>query len=111
MDRATRLCLMSPQIATFRPSILPRRIFSASEVARGKPAPDLFLHAAAQMGVAPHRCVVVEDSRFGVAGAKAAGMAVVGYAGGVTPAPHLSEADVVIQDMADLAGAVSQLLC
>jgi HAD superfamily hydrolase (TIGR01509 family) len=87
------------------------RIFSASEVARGKPAPDLFLHAAAQMGAAPDRCVVVEDSRFGVAGAKAAGMAVVGYAGGVIPAHHLSEADMVIQDMAELPGAVSQLLC
>jgi HAD superfamily hydrolase (TIGR01509 family) len=39
------------------------RIFSATEVAAGKPAPDLFLHAAARSGVPPHRCVVVEDSR------------------------------------------------
>ncbi|HWK77442.1 MULTISPECIES: HAD-IA family hydrolase [unclassified Microbacterium] len=41
------------------------RIFSATEVAAGKPAPDLFLHAAARLGVSPDRCVVVEDSRFG----------------------------------------------
>jgi HAD superfamily hydrolase (TIGR01509 family) len=43
------------------------RIYSAEEVARGKPAPDLFLYAAAQMGTAPERCVVVEDSPFGAA--------------------------------------------
>jgi hypothetical protein len=42
------------------------RIFSADEVERGKPAPDLFLHAAARIGVAPDACVVVEDSPFGV---------------------------------------------
>ncbi|AXG15183.1 HAD family hydrolase [Intrasporangium calvum] len=86
------------------------RIFSASEVARGKPAPDLFLHAAARMGVPPSRCAVVEDSRFGVAGAKAAGMAAVGYAGGITPGHHLTEADVVIKDMTELPDAVTQLL-
>lgn len=57
-------------------------IFSASEVAHGKPAPDLFLHAAARMGVAPERCVVIEDSVSGVAGAVAAGMAVFGFTGG-----------------------------
>src|SRR5690242_9098142 len=49
-------------------------IFSATEVARGKPAPDLFLHAAGQMGVAPERCVVVEDSVPGVIAAVAASM-------------------------------------
>jgi HAD superfamily hydrolase (TIGR01509 family) len=65
------------------------RIFSASEVTRGKPAPDLFLLAAARMGVAPHRCAVVEDSARGVAAARAAGMTVFAYAGGVTPAAKL----------------------
>ncbi len=50
------------------------RIFSATEVARGKPAPDLFLHAARTMGVRPEQCVVVEDSRQGVLAALAAGM-------------------------------------
>lgn len=56
------------------------RIYSADEVPRGKPAPDLFLHAASCMGTPPERCVVVEDSPFGVAGARAAGMSVLGYA-------------------------------
>ncbi|MFJ5927535.1 HAD-IA family hydrolase [Kitasatospora sp. NPDC092948] len=51
-----------------------RRIFSASEVSDGKPAPNLFLHAASRMNVHPCRCVVVEDSRYGVAAARAAGM-------------------------------------
>jgi len=56
------------------------RIFSATEVARGKPHPDLFLHAATRMGAVPSACVVVEDSPYGVRGAVAAGMAVLGFA-------------------------------
>lgn len=55
------------------------RIYSSDEVRRGKPAPDLFLHAASCMATPPERCVVVEDSPFGVAGAKAAGMLTLGY--------------------------------
>ncbi len=54
-------------------------IFSATEVERGKPAPDLFLHAAESLGAAPSGCVVVEDSVPGVEAAVAAGMAVLGY--------------------------------
>ncbi|MFD4315118.1 HAD family hydrolase [Streptomyces sp. NPDC058548] len=54
-------------------------VFSAEDVGRGKPAPDLFLHAASRMGVAPERCVVVEDSRLGVQAAVAAGMDVYGF--------------------------------
>jgi HAD superfamily hydrolase (TIGR01509 family) len=57
-------------------------IFSATQVTHGKPAPDLFLFAAAQMGVAPDRCIVIEDSVPGVTGARAAGMAVLGFTGG-----------------------------
>lgn len=81
------------------------RIFSASEVANGKPAPDLFLHAAACLGVPPARCAVVEDSRYGVEAARAAGMAAFGYAGGVTP-PHWLEGSgtVVFSDMRALPG-------
>ncbi len=56
------------------------RLFSAVQVARGKPAPDLFLLAARQMQVAPEHCVVVEDSLAGVQAARAAGMEVYGYA-------------------------------
>lgn len=55
------------------------RIYSAVDVLNPKPAPDLFLHAAQRMGVAPERCVVIEDSQTGVAGALAAGMSVIGY--------------------------------
>lgn len=57
-------------------------IFSASEVSNGKPAPDLFLHAAERMKTPPARCVVIEDSVSGIAGARAAGMAVLGFHGG-----------------------------
>ena len=67
-------------------------IFSSSQVARGKPEPDLFLFAAANMGIAPSRCVVVEDSRFGVAGAIAAGMRAIGYTGGSHIEPRHAQA-------------------
>jgi HAD superfamily hydrolase (TIGR01509 family) len=62
---------------TFAPNI-----FSASQVPHGKPAPDLFLFAAAQMVTPPERCLVIEDSIAGIAGALAAGMAVFGFHGG-----------------------------
>lgn len=57
-------------------------LFSAAMVARGKPAPDLFLLAAERMGAAPHACLVVEDSPAGVAAARAAGMTVFAFTGG-----------------------------
>ncbi len=76
------------------------RIFSATQVRRGKPAPDLFLFAAERMGVGPEGCVVVEDSRFGVEAARAAGMGVYAYTGSVTPAAMLEgERTVVFDDM------------
>jgi HAD superfamily hydrolase (TIGR01509 family) len=79
------------------------RIFSGYEVANGKPAPDLFLHAAARMGADPARCAVVEDSHYGVLAARAAGMRVFGYAGGLTPPERLAgEATVVFEDMREL---------
>lgn len=59
------------------------RVFTASEVANGKPAPDLFLHAAARCGAAPDRCLVLEDSAAGLQAAAAAGMASLHYRGGV----------------------------
>jgi HAD superfamily hydrolase (TIGR01509 family) len=58
------------------------RVFSADMVRNGKPAPDLFLHAAASMGAAPGRTLVIEDSVSGVQAAKAAGMTVWGFVGG-----------------------------
>lgn len=66
------------------------RIFSATEVTRGKPEPDLFLYAASRMGADPSGCVVIEDSAMGVSAARAAGMPVFAYAGGVTPAAKLA---------------------
>jgi HAD superfamily hydrolase (TIGR01509 family) len=65
-------------------SLLPHldpHIYTAAMVARGKPAPDLFLYAAAQHRVLPERCVVVEDSPSGVTAGLAAGMPVVGFVG------------------------------
>jgi HAD superfamily hydrolase (TIGR01509 family) len=56
-------------------------IFSATQVARGKPAPDLFLYACQQMGAEPRDCLVVEDSVLGVTAAVAAGMRVIGFTG------------------------------
>ncbi|MCX5392754.1 HAD family phosphatase [Streptomyces sp. NBC_00094] len=79
------------------------RMFSARDVARGKPAPDLFLHAAATMGVPPERCAVVEDSPYGVQAARAAGMRAFGYCGGLTRADRLmGPRTVVFDDMREL---------
>ncbi|MQS07368.1 HAD family hydrolase [Streptomyces alkaliphilus] len=79
------------------------RIFSTTEVARGKPAPDLFLHAARRMGAEPASCVVVEDSHHGVNAARAAGMRSLGYAGGLTRPERLAGPDtIVFEDMARL---------
>ncbi|MBC3993043.1 HAD family hydrolase [Streptomyces sp. AC563] len=79
------------------------RVFSAADVPRGKPAPDLFLHAAHTMGVDPRHCVVVEDSAYGVQAARAAGMRAFGYCGGLTPAARLEgPATVVFDDMREL---------
>ena len=79
------------------------RIFSGYEVANGKPAPDLFLHAASRMGAEPARCAVVEDSRFGVMAARSAGMHAFGYGGGLTPPDRLEgHGAVVFDDMRKL---------
>jgi HAD superfamily hydrolase (TIGR01509 family) len=78
------------------------RISSAADVEHGKPAPDLFLHAARMMGVAPAACAVIEDSPFGVHAARAAGMRSFGYAGGIMYAERLRDADIVFDDMREL---------
>ncbi|MFE5298282.1 HAD family hydrolase [Streptomyces sp. NPDC056632] len=76
-------------------------VFSAEDVGRGKPAPDLFLHAAERMGVAPERCVVVEDSRLGVQAAVAAGMDAYGFTA-MTPEAKLAGAVGFFGRMAEL---------
>ena len=86
------------------------RLFSSEDVARGKPAPDLYLHAAEAMGVAPDRCVVVEDSRTGTTAALAAGMRVLGYAGGLTPPGWLRDLGATeFDDMREVPGLVDGL--
>jgi HAD superfamily hydrolase (TIGR01509 family) len=90
-------------------------LFSASEVRHGKPAPDLFLHAAARMRVDARNCIVVEDSPVGVAAGVAAGMRVIGFAGGSHAGPAMLEqlraagANVVITDMRALKGTIIDL--
>ena len=71
------------------------RIFTASQVSRGKPAPDLFLLAAREMGVRPERALVVEDSASGLRAARAAGMQLCHYTGGshLAGAPAEAPAD------------------
>ncbi|MEE1943406.1 HAD family hydrolase [Streptomyces sp. TRM 70361] len=78
-----------------------KRIFSSQDVGRGKPAPDLFLHAAEVMGVPPVRCAVVEDSPLGVRAAVAAGMDVYGFTA-MTPGEKLSHGTALFTSMSEL---------
>lgn len=90
-------------------------VFSANEVAQGKPAPDLFLYAAKRMHVLPHECIVVEDSAVGVAAAAAAGMTVIGFIGGSHASSQLgihlraAGAKTVITDMRALKTTIVDL--
>jgi HAD superfamily hydrolase (TIGR01509 family) len=91
------------------------RLFSAADVAHGKPAPDLFLRAAAKTGVTPADCIVVEDSPAGVSAAVAAGMTAVGFVGGSHAEPELGPAllaagaRTVIADMRALKGTIMSI--
>ena len=90
-------------------------IFSASEVKRGKPAPDLFLFAAERMRTAPARCLVIEDSIPGVTGAVAAGMTVLGFHGGSHCRPGYDDtlraagATMTFDDMRQLPGLIARI--
>jgi len=70
---------LSLELTGLRELFAPSALFSAHCVARGKPAPDLFLHAASSMRAEPSRCAVVEDTPSGIAAAVAAGMRALGY--------------------------------
>ena len=91
-------------------------VFSAVEVANGKPAPDLFLLAARRLGEDPSSCIVIEDSVLGVEAAGAAGMAAIGFAGASHANQGLAErlaaagAEWVIDSMANLPAAVEQVV-
>jgi HAD superfamily hydrolase (TIGR01509 family) len=95
--------------------ILAPHIFSAGQVKRGKPAPDLFLFAAEQMKVQPARCVVIEDSVPGITGARAAGMTVLGFHGGSHCRPGYADtlraagAAATFDDMRELVGLIADL--
>jgi HAD superfamily hydrolase (TIGR01509 family) len=89
-------------------------VFSASEVPRGKPAPDLLLYAAAKMGVQASDCIVVEDSAPGIAAARAAGMMPIGYVSNVDDASMganlmAAGARTLIADMRQLKSTVVAL--
>lgn len=93
------------------------RCFTASEVERGKPAPDLFLHAARQMGVTADRSIVIEDSEMGLRAALAAGMTAWQFAGGSHMAAGYRLPDDVVPhkvmtSVGELAESLSQFgLC
>ena len=95
--------------------VLAPHIFSATQVKRGKPAPDLFLYAAGRMQVPPQRCLVIEDSIPGITGALAAGMTVLGFHGGSHCRPGHSDslraagATVTFDDMRQLPGLIGQI--
>ncbi len=90
-------------------------IFSAEQVAAGKPAPDLFLFAAKCMGAMPQDAIVIEDLPAGVTAARRAGMGIIGFAGAshadsaLVAALHEAGAESVVTDMADLPAAIEGL--
>jgi HAD superfamily hydrolase (TIGR01509 family) len=86
------------------------RISSAEDVAAGKPAPDVYLHAARLLGVPPHRCIAIDDSAFGVEAAHRAGMYVLAYVGhGNGDRLPRGERIRHLHDMRDLPDAVRTL--
>jgi len=91
-------------------------IYSATMVRRGKPAPDLFLHAAREMAAEPTDCIVVEDSPAGIEAAKAAGMRVIAFAGGshaaaggLRKAFRVLDPDLVFDDMRRLPALLAEM--
>lgn len=93
------------QITLVKTGVLPRlqgRVVSREDVANPKPAPDVFLHAAALCNVAPARCAVIEDSSSGARAARAAGMACFGYTGSFPAAKLAPFCTATFAHMADL---------
>ncbi|MFA9459946.1 HAD family hydrolase [Thiohalorhabdus sp. Cl-TMA] len=83
-------------------------LYTVADTGRGKPHPDLFLHAAARLGAAVPHCLVLEDAPHGVAAARAAGMWCIGLTT-THPAAHLREADRVVAGYEGLAGVLGDL--
>lgn len=91
-------------------------VYSSTMVARGKPAPDLFLFAAEKIGVPPEECVVIEDSPAGITAAQAAGMRVIGFlGGGHAGQAHLAERlaalnpDALIDHASELTNTLARM--
>ncbi len=82
---------------------------NGSEIAHGKPHPEVFLKAASKIGLTPERCIVVEDAPAGVKAAKAAGCAVIALTGTV-PREHLGEADLVVDSLRELTPEIFKKL-
>lgn len=95
----TRLSL---ELTGLRELFAERELFSAWSVARGKPHPDLFLHAAVSMGAEPGECVVIEDAPSGIEAARAARMRSIGYEPGGGGALLRAGADEVIGALEEL---------
>jgi HAD superfamily hydrolase (TIGR01509 family) len=112
LDRVRERLALTGLLRFFEP-----HVFSAVQVAAGKPAPDLFLFAAGRFGTHPEACLVVEDSLAGVAAARAAGMRVVGFAGGShCPQGHAAGLRAagclrVFEGMPDLAAFLAEEPC
>jgi HAD superfamily hydrolase (TIGR01509 family) len=110
MDRIRTSLEVTDLLRFFEP-----RLFSASEVSNGKPAPDLFRRAAGELNVEAADCIVVEDSVAGVTAAKAAGMRPIGFVGRNHADGHLAQnliaagARAVIADLRALKGAIIEL--
>ena len=100
--------------ATGLASLFGANIFSATQVAHGKPAPDLYLFASSKMGIAPEQCLVIEDSVVGVTAGRAAGMKVIGFTGAAHATPDAAQrlaaagACSVISSMVDLPATVER---
>ena len=107
---------MKLEITGLAPWFAPN-IFSTALVRRGKPAPDIYLYAAKTVGVPPERCTVIEDSPHGIAGARAAGMRAIGFAGGAHTTASLRAqlvndgADAVAGSMDELASMLLAVPC
>jgi HAD superfamily hydrolase (TIGR01509 family) len=107
--------LLSLEVTGLAP-LFGNHVYSAAQVQHGKPAPDLFLFAARQVGESPSRAIVIEDSALGIAAARAAGMVAIGFVGGGHATADLAArlaaagADLVITAMTELAAAVEGLV-
>jgi HAD superfamily hydrolase (TIGR01509 family) len=105
---STRLRLEVTLAATGLKDLFEGRAFALDDVTRGKPAPDLLLHAAKTMGAAPAECLAIDDNITGIMAGRAAGMRVIGFTGATHNAPdqaarlRTAGAEIVCRDMEEI---------